>query len=90
MTIREAININQKVGLALYSSQIDPNLAIYHNFSLNNRGRARGVIGVKSSNSWQLLAIIVELSSVTCFSLVDNHVYDVGTSYRTQFDDYGE
>ena len=28
MTIREAINMNPKVGLALYSSQIDPTLAI--------------------------------------------------------------
>ena len=32
----------------------------------------------------------IELSSFTCFSLSHNHAYDVGTSYRTQFDAYGE
>ena len=90
MTIREAININQKVGLALYSSQIDPNLAICHDFSLNNRGRARGVIGVKSSNLWYLLAIIIKLSSVTCSNIVNMVVNEAETSYRTQFDDNGE
>ena len=50
MTIREAININPKVGLALYSSQIDPNLPIYHDFSPNSRGHAtslqRGQISI--------------------------------------------
>ena len=30
LTIIEAINIKPKVKLALYSSQIDPNLAVYH------------------------------------------------------------
>ena len=42
ITIREAININPKVVSALYSSQIDPNLPIYHGLSPNSRGRARG------------------------------------------------
>ena len=42
MTIREAININPTVELALYSFQIDPNLPIYHDFSPNSRGYAWG------------------------------------------------
>ena len=41
MTIREAFNINPKVELALYSSQIDLNLAVYHQFSLDGRGHAQ-------------------------------------------------
>ena len=46
--------------------------------------------GVKSSKLWYLFAMIVELSSVTCYNIANNHVYDVVTSYRSQLDDYGK
>ena len=42
MTTREAFNVNPKVELALYSSQIDLNLAVYHQFGPDGRGHARG------------------------------------------------
>ena len=34
--------------------------------------------------------MIVKLSSVTCYRLVNSHFYDNRTSYRTQFDNHGE
>ena len=46
--------------------------------------------GVKSANLWYLFAMIVELSSVTCYNIANNHVYDVVISYRSQLDDYGK
>ena len=46
--------------------------------------------GVKSSKLWYLFAMIVELSSVTCYNIANNHVYDVIISYRSQLDDYGK
>ena len=42
LTIKEAININHKVHLTLYSSRIDLNLAIYHYFTATSRGHATG------------------------------------------------
>ena len=90
MTIREAININPKVELALYSSQIDLNLPIYHDFSPNSRGYARGSWRGQIFKLWYLFAMIVELSSVTCYNIANNHIYDVVTSYRSQLDDYGK
>ena len=50
MTIREAFNVNPKVELGLYSSQIDLNLAIYHQFDPDGRGHARALGGVKSAS----------------------------------------
>ena len=48
MTKREASNINPEAELALYSFQIDFNLAVYHQFGPDGSGRARALGGVKS------------------------------------------
>ena len=51
---------------------------------------ARGLREAKWAYLLYLLAMIIELSSVTCSRLVNSHVYDILTSYRTQFDVHGE